>query len=427
MNNIINIKHHINKQAEGTYYTIPFTVPAGVERITVNYSYSKNAGRTGKSVKIKNVVDFGLMNQEGCFIGWSGSSRRFISVGEYSSTSGYLMTGIEPGEWQIIVGAYKIPDSGLDVRYEIVFSPHRSRWLTGDIHIHSSASDGQYSTAAITEKAKKAGLDFIAVANHNNYSDNLNLPVVSDLTLLPAVEWTHYKGHLNFYGVVSPFENSFVANSEEEMLTLVADAKAKGALVSVNHPKCKFCPYLWDNVDCFDMVEVWNGPMRQVNMDTIKWWHEMLINGRKIPIAGGSDYHKSLHPVRLAHPVMRVYSQSPSAGDILSAISCGHSYITSSVSGAVLDLRYDTAIMGDTINRRDGEELNISAEMVHPGCKLKLITSEGVAAQWKSSSLGSFQEKVKVPDTWRFAYLVLYRQIFNYEYVRAITNPIYFI
>jgi len=151
------------------------------------------------------------------------------------------------------------------------------------------------------------------------------------------------------------------------------------------------------------------------------------MSGRKIPIAGGSDYHKSLHPVRLAHPVMRVYSQSPSAEDILSAISRGNSYITSSVSGAMLDLRYDTAIMGETINRRDGEVLNISAEMVHPGCKLKLITSEGVVAEWKSSSLGSFQEKIKVPDTWRFAYLVLYRHIFNYEYVRAITNPVYFI
>jgi len=426
MNNKLVIDHHINKQAEGTYYTIPFAVPDAMEQIMVSYVYSKTAGRKGNSAKIKNVVDLGLMDRDGRFIGWSGSARDSVYVGAYSSTSGYLMTDISPGEWQIIVGAYKIPGEGLDVRYEIEFLPHQPRWLTGDLHIHSDASDGQYSAAVLAEKAKKAGLDFIAISNHNNYTDNLNLPVKPALTLIPAVEWTHYKGHLNFFGVVSPFENSFIANNEEDMMSLIANAKEKGALISVNHPKCRYCPYIWENDDCFDMVEVWNGPMRRDNMKAISWWHDMLMNGRKIPITSGSDYHKSFHPARLAHPVIHVFSQSPSAGDIISAVSQGHSYITSSAKGAVLDLRYDTAMMGDNAIWNEETALSITAEKVHPGCKLKLITSEGTAVEWEKFPNDELKTQVKVSKNWRFAYLILTRKLFNFEYIRVITNPIYF-
>jgi len=426
MINSLTINHKIDKKAEGTYYTIPFSVPDGVERITVNYSYNKEAGRTTRSPYDKNIVDLGLIDQSGRFLGWSGSARRSVHVGPHSSTNGYLQTEIKPGNWEIIAGAYKIPEAGLDVHYEISFKPHEPQWLTGDTHMHSDASDGQYDIAALAKKAKKAGLDFIAVSNHNNYTDNLGLPVVSGLTLLPAVEWTHYKGHLNFFGAPAPFENSFITNNEAEMLSLVKDAKIKGALVSVNHPKCSLCPYLWDNDDCFDMVEVWNGPMRRDNMNAISWWHELLMRGRKIPATGGSDFHRTLHPVRMAHPVTRVFSQSQAAGDILKAISNGHSYITSSVRGAVLDLHCENAMMGDTVTFREGLELSVEAVGVRPGCKLELITSDGTAGVWKRFPQGKLCTKVNVQSKWRFAYLLLTRNVFGREYVRAITNPVYF-
>jgi len=430
MNKTLILNHKINKQAEGTYYTVPFAVPDGVECITVSYKYNKHSGKVNKSdrsSRIKNVVDLGMMDHNGRFLGWSGSSRSIISVGKHSSTKGYIMTDILPGDWFIIVGAYKIPNEGLDVRYEIEFASDQPGWLTGDIHMHSDASDGQHDITTLAKKAIKTGLDFIAVTNHNNYTDNLNLPVVSGLTLLPAVEWTLYNGHFNFYGITSPFENSFIANNEEEMLALINSVRDKGALISVNHPKCNICPYIWENVDCFDMVEVWNGPMRRVNMNAISWWHDMLQSGRKIPIVGGSDYHSDFHPVRFAHPVLRVFSKSTATNDILSAISQGHSYITSSVRGSVLGLRCDDAMMGDAVEWRDGLEFSVAAERVRFGSKLKLVTSEGIVAEWKQFSCGNIRASVKVTDTWRFAYLVLSKKIFGWEYTCAITNPIYIV
>jgi len=397
-----------------------------LERVAVSYSYRRLSGQAGRARDMVNVVDLGLMDGEGRFLGWSGGARDTVFVGPYASTNGYKMTELSPGEWRIIVGAYKIPEGGLPVRYEIAYTPKGPRWLSGDLHMHSDASDGQHDIHTLAKMAVKEGLDFIAAANHNNTAENLHLPVVPGLTLLPAVEWTHYRGHMNFFGVAEPFENSFIANSEEEMHSLVADAKTKGTLVSVNHPKCGFCPYLWESEDCFDLVEVWNGPMRRVNLDGIAWWHELLMQGKKLPLVGGSDYHRDRHPVRFAHPITRVYARSPGARDILEAIARGRSYVTASVNGIALDMRCGGAGMGDTATMQDGLTLSISAENVHPGVRLRLVTSEGVAAEWRRFPHGRIAAQAEVLPSWRFAYLAASRRVFGMELVRAISNPVYF-
>ena len=418
--------HNVPKEAEGTYYTVPFPVSGDLEQIRVSYSYKRLSGRFGSPADMVNIVDLGLMDEKGLFLGWSGSARDTVFVGPRSSTNGYLMTEIKAGQWQIIVGAYRIPDGGLDVRYEISFTPKTRRWLTGDLHIHSDASDGQHDVASLAKKAGKAGLDFIAVADHNNYSENLHPLVIPGLTLLPAVEWTHYRGHMNFFGAAAPFENSFIANSEDEMLALVAQAKDKGALISVNHPKCPMCPFLWQSDDCFDLIEVWNGPMRKANTDAIKWWDALLRSGRRIPMTGGSDYHRDRRPVRFARPVSRVYALSPDAAGILSALESGHSYVTASPGGVALDLRCGGSMMGDVAVWREGLELSLRAERLRPGMRLKLVASGGFSVEWRRFKGGRFSAEAPVPEDCSFAYLVAVRAFFGREFVRAISNPIYF-
>ena len=184
---------------------------------------------------------------------------------------------------------------------------------------------------------------------HNNYAENLRLPHFPGITLVPGVEWTHYKGHMNFFGIGRPFRNSFVANSPEEMRRIVREAREDGAVISVNHPKCNFCPYLWEDEACFDMIEVWNGPMRPVNLRGIAWWTNMLKSGRKIAAVGGSDFHHDRRPVRLAHPVTAVYSASRSAADIVDAALHGRSYIMNGRNGVRLSLTCGEKSFGDTV------------------------------------------------------------------------------
>jgi len=402
------INYKIPKEAEGTYFSIPFPVPANLERITVSYQYESG------------VIDLGLMGAQENFLGWSGGARSSVWVDPHSATPGYCMVPITPGEWQILVGAYKIPPNGVEVRYTIEYHPQAPRWLKGDLHMHSDASDGQHNIPTLAKIAGRKNLDFIAVANHNNYNENFNLPKISGLTLIPAVEWTHYKGHMNFYGVAAPF-NNFIANNEEEMLALVNRAKEKGALISVCHPMDKGCGYLWQNRDIFDMVEVWNGPMRPTNVNGIKWWHELLLEGKKIPLIGGSDYHRGLFPIIMAHPTTHVYAKSPCTSDILNALKNGHAYVTSSPNGINIDLKSGEAMMGDTVPWRTGLTLDVSTQKLGVGMKVRLVTSEGII------NLQNGQQQVQALPSWKFAYIVIVRKILNFERIAAISNPIYII
>lgn len=414
--------HLVTKEEEGTYYTVDFDVPENVDSITVRYDYLRETkGFLGDLVPT-NTIDIGLMDQNGRFLGWSGSAKSEITVGEFSSSAGYLSEPICPGKWKIIVGAYHVLPQGVEVTYEVDFDFKREKLLFGDLHIHTTASDGFFDASEIGKKAKEIGLDFIGLANHNNFSENLNLPHIDGLTFVPAVEWTHYKGHMNFFGVKEPFENSFIANSEDEMHDIIAKARQRGAVISVNHPKCGICPYLWEGED-FDMLEVWNGPMRPTNIRGLEYWTTLLRQGRKIPIVGGSDYHKPHMPVKLGNPVTGVYSPSMNADDIISSLQKGHSFVTSGVDGVKLELRCGEAMMGDTVEMKGAATLEIKAENLK-GETLVLVTDAGEQLIAKHK-FGAYNKTLTLLSG-KFAYVKAIKNIFGNEMFTAVTNPIYF-
>ena len=413
----IVIKHHIPNNRQGQYYTIDFFVPENVEKITVSYDYYRKGGGVLSDLKPSNTVDIGLEDEAGRFLGWSGSAHKTISVGEYDSSAGYLCTRINSGNWKIIVGAYHIMPQGVEVTYNIEFQLKQTRLLYGDLHIHSNASDGSLSAYEIGLLARKKGLDFVALANHNNFAENYSLPHIDGLTFIPAVEWTHYKGHINLFGVENPFENSFVANTKEEMHSLIDNAKSKGATVSVNHPKCRFCPYLWEDEDAFDMMEIWNGPMRKTNERAIEWWTSLLSKGRKIPIVGGSDFHKPKSLARLGNPVTAVYSPSPSKENILDSIRRGRAFVCEKADGLRLDLKYAGSVMGESANYKSEIPLKIEGNFN----KAYLVTEQGETP----ISLQNGVAETFIKPT-KFAYIKLYKGFGRLRRIYAVSNPIYF-
>ena len=139
MNTLTVIDHKIDKEKEGTYYRLAFRVPEGAQSLTIRYSYPKTHGA---------VVDLGLMDEQERFLGWSGSAREEITIGPIDATPGYWQTDLRPGTWYILVGAYHIPKPSLLVQYNIEFSGSNPRWFAGDLHVHSTASDGKLSPGA---------------------------------------------------------------------------------------------------------------------------------------------------------------------------------------------------------------------------------------------------------------------------------------
>lgn len=406
------IIHQIPHSRERNYYYLPFEVKDDGSKLTISYEYSKENA----------CVDIGLMDQEGRFLGWSGSSRSTIWVSEYDSTPGYLMAPIKKGMWQIIVGAYHIPNNGLEVTYSIEVSKEEDLWLKCDLHMHSTASDGQYSIYELAQRAKKIGLDVISVTDHNNWSENLNLPKLSDLVIIPGVEWTHYNGHMNFWGIVEAFHGSFVANTQGEMESVVKGAIRDGALVSVNHPKCNLCPYLWSNEELFSTVEVWNGPMRGVNERGIEYFFS-LLDKRRVALVGGSDFHRDKGFVKMGNPTTVVHTPSRRINDILKSIKMGNSYITSSPKGPFLKLDSSSKSFGDSVN--GPARFIATAEKLPPFSTLEVVFSSGKTI--KKASRGGKVQIEGIANKGERIHLITYISLFSKRYITAISNPMWFV
>src|SRR5512133_817618 len=152
----------------GTYFTLPFSMPTGVEAMTLRYQYERHResearveGGTFSARQEINIIDLGLIAPDGTQVGTSGSDKSEISISETRATLGYHPSLLVPGEWQLIVGAYKIAPEGVTVTYQLTFTLKHLRLLKGDLHAHTLASDGVLTAEELGQKAMRHGLDFV--------------------------------------------------------------------------------------------------------------------------------------------------------------------------------------------------------------------------------------------------------------------------
>jgi hypothetical protein len=373
----------IEHEKEGVYLTLPFSMPADIEWLTLTYEYAafneKETALGNGSFATRqqaNIIDLGLIAPDGSQVGASGSNKKEIYVSEVYATPGYHTCVLVPGEWRVIVGAYKIAAEGVEVNFEITFSKKHRRLYKGDLHMHTLASDGIFTVGELMERARKLGLDFIAITDHNQMVSSDSFPQARDISVIPGMEYTHYLGHSNFLGVDKPYDDPFIANSFEEVRARFNSARERGALVGINHPFQEGCEFKFDLKEIpFDYLEVWNGPMRESNLKAIGLWQRLLTEGKKIPICGGSDFHRDDIPfIFMGGPTTCVYAKSSSSRDILAAIRAGHAYISYAPNGPVLEMTVGKAILGDSVEWAKEQEMHIVADNLLKGDVLRVIT-----------------------------------------------------
>jgi hypothetical protein len=395
----IQIPLFFDHSRQGTYFTVPFNMPANTESFSLTYSYKRHSETESQvengyftSRREINIIDLGLIAPDGTQVGASGSDKLSICVSETYATPGYHPRKLVPGEWQIIVGAYKVTDPGVDVLYQLSFTSKHMRLYKGDLHTHTLASDGVLNIEGLSHHASMNGLDYLGITDHNLVVGSGTLLEHSHLTLIPGIEWTHYQGHANFLGVDQPYDEPFLANTLEEVQARFTSARARGAFISINHPCDPVCPFLFDMYSLpFDCLEIWNGPMRGSNLQAIGLWHSMLSAGKKVPICGGSDYHRDSLLLFVGGPTTCVYAISASPDDILSALKLGHAFITFSADGPTLEMTAGAAILGDSVAFSDVKQVEYSARGLLAGDVVQAITQGGNTILVKAETDGDLR------------------------------------
>ncbi|MDD2440620.1 MAG: CehA/McbA family metallohydrolase [Eubacteriales bacterium] len=426
-----HIAVRIEKDQEGRYISVPFDLPERVAWFSVTYDYPHREEHPDGDWKISttvNRIDLALVNPDGEQAGSSGAVRREVQIGGLAATPGYRPQTIQAGRWTIVAGAYRIEPDGVTVHYTIRWEKKTRAWFLGDLHTHTVASDGILTADELARHGRRHGLDFIAVTDHNNALPAAALPAVDGLTVIPGLEWTHYQGHANMLGLDRPYTGSFHANTRQEAVAHFTEARANGAVIVINHPCDPLYKFAF-GLERFpyDMLEVWNGPMRESNVRAIAFWHQKLVSGEKIAACCGSDYHRDSIFQMLGGPCLAVLAWSREVKDLLEAAVLGHSYLVYGPDGPRLTMTCGQAVLGDTVAWNRDCRLDLYVERLQAGDSVRLIGPESVLATWQAEHAGSLKTSFAVTGP-GFVRAEIHRAFAREVPVlpALVSNPIYF-
>ena len=391
------ITHHVTRadQARNPYFYIPFEVPAGTTRIDVTLAYPK-AEDCIIDLGAFDPRDSGYPTAEG-FRGWSGGARDRFFIATDDATPGYVHGENQPGRWNVILGLYKVPEAGADGSVAVTLDsapretepqPVRSKpvrtgagWYRGDLHCHTFHSDARGAPELLHAAARQAGLDFLAVADHNTITQRRYFHPQSspDLVFVRAMEVTTAVGHANVYGVDDWID--FRMTQPSDAHTLERLVHEKGGLLSINHDK----PTIpWDyDFPAADCQEVWQSTWMAWNWVSLERYQRRLASGMRMPAIGGSDFHQPDRllpegPLVLARPTTVFWLPELSEDAILAAMKAGHGYITESPTGPHLEIGSGGMVMGGTVSELTTLDVTVRGAA---GDRLVLIDADGVVAE----------------------------------------------
>lgn len=468
------IQRVIHVDAPGTndsrYVYVPFEVPRRAVRISVSYQYDRANGN--------NTIDIGLFDARSTdsatdpkgFRGWSGGRRSEFFISRDEATPGYLSGEMPEGTWRIILGLYRVATAGVDVSIKVEIetgesgstkrglasaklagpvvgrhgpfsSPHQRKaggkglhWWSGDLHMHTVHSDGDWTVAELIANARKIGLDFICITDHNTSSHHSEIDRASSdssLLVMRGEEITTYGGHTNAWGLPSGTWIDFRARPGDtsRMSSIVAQVHRTGALISINHPfaSCGGCSWSYDaSAREFDAIEVWNGAWDQIDEQALIMWDKVLQSGRRITAIASSDSHRATNPI--GQPATNVGAAKLSQRALLDAVRRGSVYLTSEVGRPTVNFQAETAdnpralvTIGENVYLEAPGIVRffVGADRIPPNSKILLISNGQFLREFRDNPDGPIEIQCQQDSYFRLEI----RDKTNT--MLALTNPIY--
>src|SRR3569833_173941 len=356
-------------RAKQPYHSVPFDVPAGTTRIDLKLAYNKRKEHCWLDISLLDPTITPFPSETG-LVGWSGGSRDEIFVATDDATPGYLYGPIVPGQWQLLIGLSMVPEEGakgqLTIRFDSTPRPVKAQpvrtapvrkgagWYKGDLHCHTFHSDAAGSPEILHAQARQAGLDFLAVTDHNTTAQRRYFYPESspDLVFVRGLEVSSFAGHANAYGIDGMID--YRMTKPEDGRLLDKHVHALGGLLSLNHDKPTI-PWRWE-LPQIDLMEVWQSTWIEWNWISLARYQHRLAAGLRITAIGGSDWHQPAElppqpPYVLGTPTTELYLEELSEDAILEAMKAGRAYITEDPNGPHLSIIADDKPMGSVTRR----------------------------------------------------------------------------
>jgi hypothetical protein len=179
-------------------------------------------------------------------------------------------------------------------------------WLQGNLHTHTTASDGIRSPQAVVNHYAAEGYDFLSITDHGRITDPSKLEP-RGITLIPAQEISLGRTeagttfHIVAIGLKTRLKHKDF-NLEGDPQRAINDAKKQGAVAILAHP-------YWSGLNKndllhltgYDGVEVYNSNCEIYNGagDSRPHVDSILADGRRTLLFATDDHHGTPEPKKI--------------------------------------------------------------------------------------------------------------------------------
>lgn len=221
-----------------------------------------------------------------------------------------------------------------------------ARWYRGNLHTHTTNSDGDSTPEVVVRWYRDAGYDFLAVTDHDVLTDPDGLrDAAGPMTLIRGEEVSSGDVHVNGLGIRQQVAATFAADVASTIQGNVDSIRAAGGVPSVNHPNFRWLVSPADLAALRDvrLFEVHNAGPEVNNLGgrpgfpsiESTWDWLLSTDHRMLGVAVDDAHNFRVWGRQYSNPGrawMCVKASAPTPSELLTALEAGDCYATTGVT-----------------------------------------------------------------------------------------------
>ncbi len=342
---LLDVRSHLAPIPRGDYIDHFFQVPPNASKVGIVLSFHKQrVAQLFLSLHSPAGFRGNRMNPSG-----RGDIVLELWATPNDSSEGAVAGPLPAGQWRAQIDVESVKED-VDYRLEayaefdrvpepLVFNypaDHVTKaaagWYKGELHCHSTESDGRFPVATVVQAAQDLGLDFLSLTDHFTISQWRKLaPLVNDrLAIIRACEITSHQGHANLHGI-REWVDVYVDREGNSMDKAADRVHAQGGLFCINHAYSGSLAWQAFDFDWSkaDMIEVYHNLEGSNNAFHAPLWDRQLARGHHVVGVAGVDSHRIYDGThRLGDLVTWVYARELSEKGIIEGLRKGNVYLS---------------------------------------------------------------------------------------------------
>ena len=242
-------------------------------------------------------------------------------------------------------------------RLEKTFQRCNSRIYRCDFHAHSTYSDGRCDIDEIHQWMGHAGIDFMAITDHNTILQKADCSRYPDMWYGEEITT---KGR--FHHIVGLNISEKLNPEEMDIEETVQAVRKQGGFPVIAHP-CGWYgnPYPPERIQVAEKIggrfaiEIGNAAdnifdyFDETDEEAVRFWDKLLLEGKEVVGLGDTDEH---HCYQIGVVWNGVICNSLTREKILEAVTKGHLFVS---NGPIAILKMEEAMMGDAVYTGKGK------------------------------------------------------------------------